>query len=259
MNTALAGRTVAITGAGGRLGSAFTAAVVEAGGNVVAIELDRPGPRAAVTAAQEQFGADRVLPVIADITDIGSLDRCIATATARFGTVDALVNNAYPHNGNYGRRFEEVTYADFIENVGMHTGGYFLASQRFIELFKRQGRGNIVNMSSIYGVSAPRFDIYAGTAMTMAVEYAVIKSGIVHLTKYIAAYHKGLNIRCNAISPGGILDGQAPAFLERYAQLCTSKGMLSPNDICGALVFLLSDASAFVNGQNLVVDDGWTL
>ncbi|MBS1583349.1 MAG: SDR family oxidoreductase [Bacteroidetes bacterium] len=257
MKDALQGKVVVVTGAAGRLGQVFCEAVVAEGGRVVAADL--PAAQERPMALRDRLGIDRVLPVAIDITDPGSIDGCVDAAVKAFGRVDALVNNAYPRNARWGRRFEEVTYADFVENVGMHAGGYFLASQRFLELFKRQGHGNIVNMSSIYGVVAPRFGIYEGTAMSMPVEYAVIKSGIVQLTRYIASYHRGIGIRCNSISPGGILAGQPADFLARYKAHGTNKGMLDPQDVSGALVFLLSDASAYVNGQNLVVDDGWTL
>ncbi|MBP6572862.1 MAG: SDR family oxidoreductase [Flavobacteriales bacterium] len=261
MNLPLEGKIIVITGATGRLGTAFCKAVLEAGANLVATDLDKPATQQKLRELQDAFGQDRVLPLAADTTNKESLDSCAEASVARFGRVDALVNNAYPRNANYGRRFEDVTYEDLVENVGLHAGGYFLACQRFLELFKRQGHGNIVNMSSIYGVVAPRFGIYAGTEMTMPVEYAVIKAGVLHLTKYIASYHRGqgVRIRCNAISPGGIRDAQPQEFLDRYNASATSKGMLDPKDINGALLFLLSDASEYVNGQNIVVDDGWTL
>jgi NAD(P)-dependent dehydrogenase (short-subunit alcohol dehydrogenase family) len=95
--------------------------------------------------------------------------------------------------------------------------------------------------------------------MTMPVEYAVIKSGVLQLTKYLARYLSGDNIRVNAISPGGIADGQAQPFMEAYRSYCLGKGMLDAGDVSGALLFLLSDLSQFVNGQNLVVDDGFSL
>jgi len=125
--------------------------------------------------------------------------------------------------------------------------------------FQKQGYGNIINISSIYGVISPKFEIYNNTGMTTPVEYAAIKSGMLHLTKYMAKYFKGKNIRVNAISPGGILDGQPEEFLKKYNKQCLTKGMLDKNDLNGALVFLLSDMSKFVNGQNLIVDDGFVL
>lgn len=254
----LNGNVVVITGGAGRLGRVFAEAVMEAGGRVVLADVAEALRADHVAALVERHGAS-VMPHVVDITSAERLDALIAAAVERFGRVDALVNNAYPRNANYGRRFEEVAYADVVENVGMHAGGYLLASQRFLALFKRQGHGNIVNLSSIYGVVAPRFGVYDGTDMTMPVEYALIKSGIIHLTKYIASYHRGQGIRCNCISPGGIRAGQPQAFLDRYNAQGTNKGMLDPQDVCGALLFLLSDASAYVNGQNIVVDDGWSL
>jgi NAD(P)-dependent dehydrogenase (short-subunit alcohol dehydrogenase family) len=95
--------------------------------------------------------------------------------------------------------------------------------------------------------------------MTTPVEYAAIKSGMLHLTKYMAKYFKGKNIRVNAISPGGILDGQPREFLSEYNQKCLTKGMLDGCDLSGTLVFLLSDMSMYINGQNIVVDDGFSL
>lgn len=251
-------KVVVITGGAGRLGRVFAQAVLNAGGSAVLADvpgaLDAAHVSALIAASPERSMAHAV-----DITDAASLRSLLAAVVGRFGRVDALVNNAYPRNPNYGRKFEEVTYADFVENVGMHAGGYFLASQCFLEHFRKQGHGNIVNMSSIYGVVAPRFNVYEGTDMTMPVEYALIKSGIIHLTKYIASYHRGMGIRCNCISPGGIKADQPDAFLARYNAMGTNKGMLDPEDVSGVLVFLLSDLSAYVNGQNILVDDGWSL
>ncbi len=254
----LEGKVVVITGGAGRLGRVFTDAVVKEGGRVLIAEIinDRTGP--SIDELCLKYGAS-VSACHCDITDKASLDALVAQVIEVFGRVDALVNNAYPRNEHYGRRFDEVEYKDFVQNVGMHAGGYFLAAQRFIEQFKRQGHGNIVNMSSIYGVVAPRFEVYAGTDMTMPVEYAVIKSGIVHLTRYIASWCGGMNIRCNAISPGGIAAGQPAEFLAKYREHALSKGMLDAQDIAGTLIFLLSDLSGYMNGQNIVVDDGWSL
>ena len=251
-------KVVVITGGAGRLGSAFTDAVIDAGGRVAIAELFNDRTKPAIDALVAKHG-DRVRAIATDITDKASIDALIGEVTKAFGRVDALVNNAYPRNANYGRPFDQVEYADFVENVGMHAGGYFLAAQRFVAHFQRQGHGNVVNMASIYGVVAPRFEVYAGTDMTMPVEYAVIKSGIIHLTRYIAAWCAGMNIRCNAISPGGIEAGQPAGFLDRYKEHALSKGMLDAQDVTGTLLYLLSDLSSYVNGQNIVVDDGWTL
>jgi short-chain dehydrogenase/reductase SDR len=148
---------------------------------------------------------------------------------------------------------------DFNDFLNLHLGGYFNISQNFIRYFLRQGHGNIINISSIQGIGAPAFETYEGTNMHSPVEYTVVKHGLLGMTKYMAKMFKKDNIRVNAISPGGILDGQPEPFLSQYKKRCGTKGMLDANDICGALVYLLSDSSKYVNGQNIVVDDGFSL
>jgi NAD(P)-dependent dehydrogenase (short-subunit alcohol dehydrogenase family) len=251
-------QVVVITGGAGLIGRQFSLAVAEHGG--IAVVADRDAGTATLVAAEiAAKHSGRAEAAILDITDKVSVSRLIETLHERHERIDAVVNNAYPRNRNYGRKFEDVTYEDFCENVSLHLGGYFLVAQQFSTYFRKQGGGNIINMSSIYGIMAPRFGVYAGTTMTTPVEYAAIKSAVVHLTKYIAQYFKGNNIRVNCISPGGILDGQPAEFLSRYNSFAASKGMLETNDLQGTLLFLLSDMSKFVNGQNIVVDDGWSL
>ena len=209
--------------------------------------------------AVEALGMERIIPAQIDITDTNSIQKLITSISEKFGKIDALINSAYPQNKNYGKHFFEVTYDDFCENVGLNLGGYFLTSQQFAKFFCEQGYGNIINLASIYGVVAPRFQIYNNTSMTTPVEYAAIKSGLIHLTKYMAKYFKGKNIRVNTISLGGIEDKQPESFLRAYKEFCLNKGMLNAKDIAGTVLYLLSDLSEFVNGQNIVVDDGFTL
>jgi NAD(P)-dependent dehydrogenase (short-subunit alcohol dehydrogenase family) len=251
-------KVVVITGGAGLIGRAFSRTIVENDGIAVVADLDA---KAATAVAEEIAIAypGRVKAASLDITDKESIKSLIDGLQKHYGRIDAIVNNAYPRNRNYGHQLEDVTYEDFCENVDSHLGGYFLVAQQFGIFFRAQGGGDIINMSSIYGVVAPRFEIYAGTPMTMPVEYAAIKSALIHLTKYFAQYFKGSNIRVNSISPGGILAAQPEEFLARYNSFAASKGMLDAQDLQGTLLFLLSDMSKFINGQNIVVDDGWSL
>ena len=249
---------VVITGGAGVLGQCFVKVVAEHGGIAVAADIDFDATKRMAYEMGTGYSG-RIEAASLDITSKDSICTLISDLRDRYGKIDAVVNNAYPRNKNYGRKLEDVAYADFCESVAMHLGGYFLVAQQFIAFFREQGRGNIVNMSSIYGVIAPRFEVYGQTEMTMPVEYAAIKSGVLHLTRYFAKYLKGTGIRVNAISPGGILDQQPEAFLQRYNAMCASKGMLEKSDITGSLLFLLSDMSFYMNGQNLVVDDGFSL
>lgn len=252
-------KVVVITGGLGLLGRAFSVTVAKAGYHVIMIDRQpEDHVQKEVKALSEKANAP-IHYIECDITNLTSVQLLISDIHKKTGRIDALVNNAYPRNAAFGKSFEEVTYDDFCENLGMNLGGYFLCSQQFLHYFKKQGHGNIINIASIYGVVPPRFEIYEGSDFTMPVEYAVIKAGVVHLSKYITRYFKGMNIRCNTISPGGVLNGHSDLFQEKYKQYATNKGMLDPDDLCGALLFLLSEESAMVNGQNLVVDDGWVL
>lgn len=255
----LMNKVVVVTGGAGLLGRQFCAAIAAQGG--VAIVADRDLARAEETSRALGAGAKRGRLVAAevDITDADSVQALIEEAVATFGRIDAVVNNAYPRNARYGRKFEQVSYGDFCDNVSSHLGGYFLVSQRFAEYFKNHGGGHIVSMSSIYGVMAPRFDVYAGTTMTMPVEYAAIKAAVIQLTRYLASYYRRDGVRANCISPGGIMDGQPESFLAAYNAHASPPGMLDRADVDALLVFLLSDGAAAINGQNLVIDNGYSL
>lgn len=254
----LKNKTVVITGGAGFIGRQFCVTVAEHGGTAVVadIDIDAAALLAKEIAAKYQGRSEAAL---LNITSQDSVKALITKLHERHGRIDAVVNNAYPRNRNYGRKLEEVTYADFCENVGLHLGGYFLVAQQFGLYFREYGGGNIINMSSIYGVMTPRFEVYEGTPMTMPVEYAAIKSAVIQLTRYFAQYFKGDGIRVNSLSPGGILDRQPEAFLQKYDSYCNGKGMLDPQDVNGSLLFLLSDSSQYITGQNLIVDDGFSL
>ena len=250
-------RVVVITGGAGLIGKEFVKAVVENGGIAVIADISEDLEIKDLGFRDEDL--EKIDYIVMDITSKKSIQEAIEYLDKKYAKIDALVNNAYPRNKNYGRAFFDVEYDDFVQNLGLNLGGYFLTSQQFASYFKKQGYGNIINISSIYGVVTPKFEIYEGTTMTMPVEYAAIKSALIHLTKYMAKYFKGLNIRVNALSPGGIFDNQPKEFLEKYKKKCLNKGMLDKSDLKGTLVYLLSDMSKYVNGQNIIVDDGFTI
>ena len=128
-----------------------------------------------------------------------------------------------------------------------------------IRYFREQGYGNLLHISSIQGSSSPKFDHYEGTDMVSPIEYSAIKAGVISITRYLAKYCKNQNIRVNCISPGGISDNQPESFQKKYRSSCCNKGLLDSGDIAGALIFLLSEQSKYVTGQNIIVDDGWSL
>ncbi len=241
------------------IGQEFVKAVVEQNGIAIIADINEEVGTQVKDQLCRELGSSHILFISLDITSKESIIAMIHALHNLYGRIDALVNNAYPRNQNYGRHFFEVEYTDFCENLNLNLGGYFLASQQMARYFQSQGYGNIINIASIYGIIAPKFEVYENTSMTVPVEYAAIKSALIHLTKYMAKYFRGMNIRVNTLSPGGLLDKQPKAFLSAYRKQCLNKGMLDKSDLCGTLVYLLSDLSKYVNGQNIVVDDGFSL
>ena len=255
----LSDQVVVITGGAGLIGQEFVKAVIENNGIAIIADINSEMALKVQKDLSTQLDSDQIDFIQLDITSAQSVNTGIDTLVSKYGKIDALVNNAYPRNKNYGNHFYDVSHHDFVENMGLNIGGYFTTSQQFAKYFETQGAGNIINISSIYGVIPPKFEVYQNTDMTMPVEYAVIKSGLIHLTKYMAKYLVGKNIRVNAISPGGIFNHQPQQFLEAYKEECLNKGMLDKSDLKGTLTFLLSDGSKFINGQNIIVDDGFVL
>ena len=250
---------VIVSGGGGLLGSKFVEGIAREGG--VAVIADISDPKLTETDSDyfNSRNSKNVDFVHLDITNAESIDFAIQSIFKKYGKIDALVNSAYPRNEKYGAEIMSVQYDDFCENVNIHLGGYFQTCQRFTKYFVSQGYGNIINIASIYGLITPRFEIYEDTTMTTPIEYAVTKAGVIQMTRYLAKYLKGKNIRVNSLSPGGVSNNQPKLFANAYGEYCLNKGMLDGQDVVGTLVFLLSNMSKYINGQNIIVDDGFTL
>lgn len=258
----LKGKIVIVAGGLGRIGKKFIDTIIENDG--IAIVADISLDKYELLKKNNWNEAEKVDFCILNITSKESILFLINYVNKKYGKIDAFVNTSYPQTNSLGGLFENLTYEYFCESVNIHLGGYFLCAQQMSLFFKQQGYGNIINISSVQGVAMPKFDTYEGITnngipMTSEVDYTCNKFSIIAMSKYIAKYFKGSNIRCNCISPGGILDKQPSEFLDRYKRHCLSKGMIDGEDIKGALLFLLSDSALYVNGQNIVIDDGFTL
>lgn len=251
----LKNKTVLVAGAAGLIGRSVVQACLAHGAHVIASDLD-------VAAFKQRLPDDGVATDNPNLT-LTTLDLQQADAIQALlekYQPDGAVNCSYPRNKSYGKHFFDVSLQSFNDNLSLNLGSAFLLMQQCAAYFKQTQREfSLVNLASVYGVVAPRFDVYANTSMTMPVEYAAIKSALIHLSKYAAAYVADSRFRVNLVSPGGILDGQPEPFLQKYQAKTMGKGMLDATDVTGAIAFLLSDHARFTNGQNIVVDDGFTL
>lgn len=252
----LKGRLALVTaGAGPQFGSSLTEGLAEAGATVVVASRTLESNQAFAESLCER-GYD-AHGMACDITDITSVDRLHDELIERFGHIDVLVNAAVARDGHLGA-FENQP----IETVRISAAGDFVGlfriCQRFIPDMIAQGRGSIINISSIYGVGSMDPTLYEGTDLTQPASYNFVKAGMINFTRYLACYYGKQGVRANCLSPGGYFSNQPEPFLENYEKRCPIGRMMNNEDIKGAVVFLASDASSYVTGQNLLVDGGWT-
>jgi len=250
----LTGRTAVVTGGAGLIGRAICRALSEAGARIFIAEVDM---NAAGRLSQDiRMAGLKAETIKMDITSADSVKTSISQITEQTTAIDIWINNAYPRTADWGNKFEDVSMDSLRKNVDMHMNGYFFCSQQVLELMKTKKQGVLINIASHYGVLGPNFSIYEGTSMTMPAAYALIKGGIVNFSKYLATYYAPYNIRVNAVCPGGVFDNQPPEFVEKYIKLTPLNRMARPEDIAGTVLFLCSDAAAYITGQVVMVDGG---
>lgn len=235
-------KIIVITGGKGLLGAKIVESLRNEGAIAISADLVEGGDH----------------DIIIDITSEDSVMRSVDRIINKYGRIDGWVNNAYPRTKDWGLKFENIPYESWNRNIDMHLNGYFICCKIVLERMKIQGNGSLINMSSIYGLVGPDFNVYEGTDMTMPAAYSAIKGGLNNLTRYLAAYYGPSQVRVNTISPGGIYDNQPIAFVENYNKKVPLKRMGNPDDIVAAVHYLLADEAAYITGHNLVVDGGWT-
>lgn len=251
----LAGKTVLITGGTGYLGSAMSRALAEAGASVVLSSRDEHKARAA---------ADK-LPVAGNVRHHGiaidhmkpdSLESSFAHAVATAGRIDVLVNNG--HEGD-AHDLTNVDAEKFNRQLANATGYFLLARLLRDHVVERQTAGSIILLGSMYGQVASYPDAYEGVCPASPVAYHCLKGGILQMNRHLAVYWARDGIRVNCLSPGPFPSPKAPrAMVERLCTKLPMKRMGQPHELKGAIVFLASDASSYMTGQNLVIDGGWT-
>ena len=271
----LSGRVAIVTGGAGLLGAEFCQTLAGAGAHVIVSDLDGAGAARVAEAVQQDGGS--ALPLETDITDPEAVEEMVRTALREFGRLDILVNSAaldpkYDLDALTANNevaaflvnptsFEEYPLSAWRQALEVNLTGMFLCCQAAVKPMLTQGQGVIINLSSIYGLAAPDQRLYqrpGGVTQYKPVYYSVTKAGVLGLTQYLAAYYAGKNIRVNALTPGGVYNGQDSAFVQAYSARAVLGRMAEKNELNGALLFLASDASTYMTGANLVVDGGWT-
>jgi len=262
----LHGRVAIITGGAGMLGYQHGSILAAADAHVVLLDLATANPQARAQQIADQYGPE-ALGISCDITSESSLEIARENILEKFGRIDILINNAANNpkveDGNTTwSRLENFPLALWDADIRVGLTGAFLCSRIFgAEMAKRKS-GVIVNVASDLAVIAPDQRLYRVDGLpedrqpVKPVTYSVVKTALLGLTRYLATYWSSANIRVNAISPGGVFNGQPEVFLSRLRQLIPMDRMANQDEYQGAILFLCSDASSYMTGANLVVDGG---
>lgn len=261
----LQGKVAVVTGAAGLLGQQHCRALAEAGASVVACDLDE---ETCWNLVDELPTPSISVPM--DVTSAEDIRTVLEVMLLEFKHVDVLVNNAAvndkfetPALAAEQSRFENYPLAMWQRSMNVNVTGVYLCSQIIGAPMARQGAGSIINVASTYGVVAPDQSLYrtpdGQQPFYKSPAYPTSKGAVIAFTKYLAAYWGPAGVRVNALSPGGVQNGQSEYFIAQYAAKTPLGRMAQPNDYQGALVFLASDESRYMTGANLVVDGGWTV
>jgi 2-deoxy-D-gluconate 3-dehydrogenase len=265
----LTGRVAVVTGGVGLLGAEFCRTLAEAGAAVVIVDLNESASQAVSDSLTNRGYTALAVPT--DITQPDSVNALVHQTLTTFGRLDILVNSAAldpkfdPGAVNKGitpGAFEDYPLDLWNSALNVNLTGMFLMTQACVKpMIEQDKKGSIINICSTYGLNGPDQRIYVKEAKRIAfkpVYYTVTKAGVLGFTKYLAAYYAGTDIRVNALTPGGVFNNHEEYFVKNYSAKTIIGRMANKDEMNGALLFLASDASSYMTGNNVIVDGGWT-
>jgi NAD(P)-dependent dehydrogenase (short-subunit alcohol dehydrogenase family) len=260
------GQAAVVTGGAGLLGKEFSKSLAQAGAGVIVADLNAEAAEAA--AAEIRKDGFKAIGVGVNVTSPASVKQLVAATLKEYGRLDALVCSAamdpkfdQQHAGQNRNTFEDYPVESFRQALDVNLTGLFLCAQAAVIPMLKQDHGSIINICSTYGLVGPDQRIYIKPDQPQQfkpVYYSVTKSGVLGLTRYLATYYAGRNIRANALTPGGVYNNHDELFVKNYSARTVLGRMAHKDEMSGAVLFLASDASSYMTGSNLVVDGGWT-
>jgi NAD(P)-dependent dehydrogenase (short-subunit alcohol dehydrogenase family) len=263
----LHGKTAIVTGGAGILGRRFCAGLAEFGADVAVIDIDAKAAKDIAGGLIEQFGV-KSIGIGCDITKPDSVKDIVEQVVSSLGNIHILHNNAASKSDDldaFFAPFEEYSLKQWREIMAVNIDGMFLVAQAVGKhMVERGDGGSIIQTSSIYGIMAPDQRIYEGSfhmdrSINTPAVYSTSKAAVIGLTKYLAAYWADKGIRVNTLTPGGVESGQNETFKQRYSARIPLGRMAKADEMVSALIYLASDASSYVTGQNIIVDGGLTV
>lgn len=260
----LKGKVALVTGGVGILGREYCQALAEFGATVILADLDAETCRKTAEKISADTGAE-VEGYAVDLSSEQSLKNFTAKVLKKYQDIDILINNAGAKSDNFFAPLESFPLEDWNQVMNVNVTAMFLMAREIGSKMAERGKGSIINVSSIYGVVAPDQRIYEGSwyeelggAINTPLIYSASKGAVISMTKYLATYWGAKGVRTNTITPGGVTSGQNSTFSEKYSARVPMGRMAVKSDMVGAILFLASEASSYVNGQNIIVDGGLT-
>ena len=264
--SSLKGKTAVITGGAGILGKHFSEGLARCGSHVVIVDLNKKEGEMIARDLTRRYG-QQCISIVCDVSEPTSVSSMVDEVMKQFGDINILHYNAASKSSNleaFLAPFEEYTLDQWREVTKVNLDGMFLVAQAVGRKMVEQNKGgSIIQTASIYGLLGPDSRIYEGSSYmgrsinTPAV-YSASKAAVIGLTKYLATYWADKNIRVNCITPGGAESGQNDTFKEKYSSRVPLGRMAQPEEMVGALLYLASNASSYVTGQNIIIDGGWS-
>lgn len=256
----LKGRVAVITGGAGHIGSVMAEALAELGANIVIVDISLESCLPVCERISKEYTVE-TLPLAGNLAQEEHSRMVPDEVVNKFGRLDILVNCAAFGGTSklpgWITPFEEQSADTWKQALDVNLMAPFILTQACIPALKRSGHGSVINVASIYGILGPDMRLYEGTPMGNPAAYAASKGGLLQLTRWLATV-LAPDVRVNAITPGGVSRGQPKVFQKRYIERTPLKRMAVEEDFKGAIAYLASDLSAYVTGQNIIVDGGWT-
>jgi NAD(P)-dependent dehydrogenase (short-subunit alcohol dehydrogenase family) len=266
----LDGKIIVITGATGLLGKKHAEAIACYGGIPVLLDLSKHSVEKLVAELNGKYNTGSVGYAL-DITNESAIENNVKRLMERFGKIDGLVNNAANNpkveqsSEKSFSRLENFNIDDWNKDLGVGLTGSFLCAKHYgYEISKNPNGGSIINIASDLALIAPDQRLYSKLGLlenqqpVKPVTYSVVKTGLIGLTRYLATYWAEKNVRCNAICPGGVENGQSNDFLEEVSSRIPMKRLAKVDEYQGTLIWMLSDASSYLNGSIVAVEGGRT-
>ena len=244
-------KIVVISGSLGVLGQSYSKALEADGYHTIVLDTKSP-------TSEGDFSGEYICCDITNEDDVGRLENHLEASGM---SVYGLINNASAQPEGFTNELEDYSLKTYKRVLEVNLAGSFLLSKAMIPFMKKENNGVIINIGSIQGVVAPTFQIYEGMGITSPLAYSVSKAGMIHFCKWMAAKYGRWNIRCNAVSPGGLGDSQlgGSEFAKTYSQRTPLGRMARSGEVAEVIRFLMSEGASYITGQNILVDGGWTI